>query len=215
VELIIFDCDGVLIDSELIACAAEANALTEIGYEITLEGVIERFAGMPDKAMYAKIEAELGHKLPDDFRDRVKQKVFEQYRTTLQPIRGVKDVLSSIKSKKCVASSSSPSKLALGLVETGLFEILYPYVFSTTLVERGKPHPDLFLYAANAMNVAAANCIVVEDSVAGVTAAKAAGMRSIGFIGGSHCRSGHAAKLVHAGAEMVIDDLSLLLREIS
>lgn len=214
-ELIIFDCDGVLIDSELIACASDANALMEIGYDITLEGVIERFAGIPAEAMYATIEAELGHKLPDDFGERVKQKIFEKYRTELKPIGGVKDVLSSIKSKKCVASSSAPSKLALGLVETGLFDLLYPHVFSTILVERGKPHPDLFLYAASAMSVAASNCIVVEDSIAGVIAAKAAGMRSIGFVGGSHCAPGHADKLVEAGAETAIDDLSLLYKVIS
>lgn len=213
-ELVIFDCDGVLIDSELIACSADADALSEVGFEITCEGVIERFAGVPSDAMYATVEAELGHALPEGFDALVKKRVLEKYRTELQAIEGAQEVLFSMKARKCVASSSSPAKLALGLVETGLFELLYPHVFSTALVSRGKPNPDLFLYSAKAMGVDPSDCVVVEDSVAGVNAARAAGMRSIGFVGGSHCLPGHSERLVKAGAETVIRDMRRLLQEI-
>ncbi|MEL6648671.1 MAG: HAD family phosphatase [Pseudomonadota bacterium] len=209
-ELVIFDCDGVLIDSEAIACAADAEALSDIGYPITTERVVERFAGVPADAMYETIEAEMGRALPAGFKDQVDQRILDKYRTELKPIEGIKAVLSEIQVKKCVASSSTPSKLALGLVETGVFDLVYPHVFSTVLVEHGKPHPDIFLYAARMMGVEVAKCVVVEDSVAGVTAAKAAGMHAIGFTGGSHCSSGHADKLIAAGADTVIDEMHLL-----
>ncbi len=212
-KLVIFDCDGVLIDSELIACSVEAETLTAIGYEITPTGVVERFTGLPSKTMYARIEAELGRALPDDFGAQVKQRIMAEYRTELAAIDGAAEVLTSLPVMKCVASSSSPDKLALGLIETGLYDLLYPHIYSTALVERGKPHPDLFLYAASALGVHASDCIVVEDSTAGVTAGREAGMKVIGFTGGSHCAPSHSEKLIQAGADKVISDLRLLLRE--
>ncbi|MEO0783422.1 MAG: HAD family phosphatase [Pseudomonadota bacterium] len=213
-DLVIFDCDGVLIDSEVIACAADAEALSDIGYPITIERVVERFAGVPADAMYETIEAEMGHALPADFKDQVDQRILDKYRTELKAIEGIKEVLSEIRVKKCVASSSTPSKLALGLVETGVFDLVYPHVFSTVLVDRGKPHPDIFLYSARTMGVDVSKCVVVEDSVAGVTAAKAAGMRAIGFTGGSHCTPGHAETLIAAGADSVIEHMHLLAKEL-
>lgn len=214
-KLIIFDCDGVLIDSELIACTAEADALANIGYDITKEEVVERFTGLPSEAMYATIERELGRALPGGFAAGVKRQIMKKYRTDLQAIDGAEQILSEIEVPKCVASSSNPAKLALGLVETGLYELLYPNIFSTALVEKGKPHPDLFLYAAATLGADVSDCIVVEDSIAGVTAARKAGMKAIGFVGGSHCLPDHSDKLLRAGAETVISDLRLLLREIS
>lgn len=213
-DLVIFDCDGVLIDSELIACSAEAKALSEIGYTTTKEEVVERFTGMPSEAMYEIIERELGHALPRDFADRVKRDIMERYRTELRAIDGAKEVLSSLEAPTCVASSSNPAKLALGLVETGLYELLYPHIFSTALVNKGKPNPDLFLFAAKKLNVDASKCIVVEDSIAGVTAGRRAGMKVIGFVGGAHCGPNHSEKLYQAGAETVIDDIRQLLKEV-
>ena len=213
-DLVIYDCEGVLIDSELIACSAEADALSKIGYHITSDRVVERFAGMPSDAMYEIIGSELGQALPGGFGTQVKQK--GSWKVSDRTARHRRGRTGSViaAGAKYVASSSSPAKLAVGLVETGLFELLYPNVFSTALVERGKPHPDLFLYAANAMSAEVSDCIVVEDSIAGVTAARNAGMRSIGFVGGSHCGPGHSDKLLEAGAETVIDDLRLLLDEV-
>lgn len=212
-KLIIFDCDGVLIDSEIIACAIEAEELSKVGFDISSQGVIDRFSGMPSDAMYPMIEAELGRALPAGFGDRVKQRIVAAYRTDLEPIDGAAEVLAALQTQICVASSSSPAKLALGLVETGLYELLYPNIFSTALVKRGKPHPDLFLNAAKVVGADVSDCVVVEDSVAGVTAGSRAGMRVIGFVGGSHCGPGHGERLVKAGADSVINDLRELLLE--
>lgn len=209
-DLVIFDCDGVLLDSEIIACRADAEAYTLLGYAITTEEVSRRFAGMPDEAVDAALTAELGKPLPENFRAEIKKSVIGKYRTDLQPISGAKSLLSSLKTAKCIASSASPSKLALGLIETEMFELVYPHIFSTRLVERGKPHPDIFLYAAGKMDTPPSRCIVVEDSVAGVTAAKSAGMTCVGFTGGSHCAEGHSQRLYDVGADIVVDKLDAI-----
>lgn len=211
IDLVIFDCDGVLLDSEIIACAVDAEALRNIGYDITTEQVAMRFAGIPDEAVDLMFEKELGRPLPDNFRADIKRKVLDKYRTELQPITGAKSLLSSLKTNKCIASSAAPAKLALGLVNADLFELVYPHIFSARLVARGKPHPDIFEYAASVMDVPATRCLVLEDSVAGVTAAKAAGMQCVGFTGGSHCQAGHADRLRDAGAFQVIARLEQLL----
>ncbi|MEM1297784.1 MAG: HAD-IA family hydrolase [Pseudomonadota bacterium] len=207
VDLVIFDCDGVLIDSEVIACGADAELLTEIGYPITMEQVSARFAGVPYPAIYAEIEQETGRPMPSDFAGRVKARILEKYRTELLAIDGVADLLARLRIPRCVASSSEPAKLALGLIETGLYEALYPHIFSATLVPRGKPHPDIFLYAAEQMGVPPARCLVVEDSVAGATAARAAGMRCLGFAGGAHCAPGHDLRLREAGVLDVLQQM--------
>jgi len=212
--LTIFDCDGVLIDSELIACAADAEALSEIGYEITTDEMIARFSGMPDEAVYATVEAELGHSLPQGFGQTVKQKILSRYRTDLRAIEGAAEVLSALPGRKCVASSADPTKLALGLIETGLYDALCPHVYSTALVARGKPYPDIFEYAAKMMGAMASDCLVVEDSVAGITAARRAGMRAIGFVGGAHCPPGHADLLRAAGASDILTNLRALPQHI-
>jgi len=211
IDLVIFDCDGVLLDSEIIACAAEAEAMRNIGYDITTEEVAIRFAGIPDEAIDLIFEKELGRPLPENFRADIKRKVLDKYRTELQPIDGAKTLLSTLKTNKCIASSAAPAKLALGLVNADLFELVYPHIFSAHLVERGKPHPDIFDYAAKAMDVSTARCLVVEDSVAGVTAAVTAGMKCIGFTGGAHCQAGHADRLHDAGAFQVIERLEQIL----
>jgi HAD superfamily hydrolase (TIGR01509 family) len=211
IDLVIFDCDGVLLDSEIIACAADAEALRNIGYEITTEQVAMQFAGIPDEAIDVIFEEKLGRPLPKNFRADIKRKVLNKYRTELQPVEGAKSLLSTLKTNKCIASSAAPAKLALGLVNADLFELVYPHIFSTRLVARGKPHPDIFEYAARMMNVRVARCLVLEDSVAGITAANAAGMRCVGFTGGSHCQAGHAERLRDAGAFRVIDRLEQLL----
>lgn len=215
VELVVFDCDGVLIDSEIIACEVEAEELSKIGYKVSCADVAERFVGMPSNKVYEVVERELGHALPQGFESRLYKKILERYRTDLREIGGANEVISLLDTKKCVASSSEPAKLALGLIEAGLFELLYPFIYSTTLVARGKPHPDLFEYSAKSMGVSASECLVVEDSVAGVTAARAAGMRVVGFYGGSHCSPLHSEKLYAAGACAVISDLRAILQVVT
>ncbi len=204
-DLIIFDCDGVLIDSEVIASQIDAEELTRLGYPITADEMIRRYSGVSGADMYADIERRLGRALPADIDDRAEERMMENYRNGLDAIPYVRETLQVLPWRRCVASSSRPVKLSLGLIQAGLFEVFYPHIFSTVLVERGKPAPDLFLFAARQMNASPDRCVVVEDSVAGVRAAKAAGMRALGFVGGSHCMAEHAAALRQAGAEIVLD----------
>ena len=159
-DLAIFDCDGVLIDSELIICSAEAQALTTAGYEISTEDLIKRFCGVLAQSMYRIIEAERGHPLPASLPGDVQQIVFRRYRSELRPIKNAFDVLTALKIKACVASGSAPEKLALGLTETGLFDLLHPHIYSSELVARGKPYPDIFEYAARQLDVTHDRCIV-------------------------------------------------------
>ena len=211
-DLIIFDCDGVLIDSEIIACTADAEELTKIGYAITTSEVVRRFAGVSAKAMYAAIESDLGRPLPADLAIRTEARVLASFRSELRPLAGAVETISRLAWPYCVASSSKPSKLSLGLIQAGLFDLFYPHIFSVALVENGKPAPDIFLLAAERMRANVSRCVVVEDSVAGITAACRAGMRALGFAGGAHCPPGHEVDLRNAGAETVFDRLALLAR---
>lgn len=206
-DLVIFDCDGVLLDSEIIACTADAEAYTRLGVPITAQEVSARFSGMPDEAVDAALASQAKTPLPLNFRSEIAKSVLSAYKTDLRAIDGAWALLSTLKTAKCIASSSAPAKLAFGLIETEMFELVYPNIFSTKLVERGKPHPDIFLYAAQKMGASPDRCVVIEDSVAGVKAAKSAGMTCVGFTGGSHCEEGHADHLNAAGADTVVNTL--------
>ena len=206
-DLVIFDCDGVLVDSEVISCRAHAETLTRHGYPITKEQVLHRFLGVSDREARLTIEAELGRKLPDDFEAQMKQAALQRYASELGAIPHIGEAIAAIRLPKCVASSGTPEKIRHGLECAGLYEQLSPHIFSATQVKHGKPAPDLFLFAASEMRAAPARCLVIEDSVPGVTGAVAAGMTVLGFHGGSHCRPGHADKLDAAGAALVFDDM--------
>lgn len=201
--LLIFDCDGVLVDSEMLSCRIDAEFLTEIGVPYTAEDIATQFLGVSLKTMISRIEAERDCKLPDDFSEQLNRILFQRFETDLKPIEGVRDAILSLPYPRCVASSSIPERIALSLRVTGLSD-LFDDIFSSTQVPRGKPAPDLFFHAAAQMNVSPAECVVIEDSTAGVQAAIAAGMRVIGFVGGSHCGPGHAEKLRQAGAHTII-----------
>lgn len=208
--LVIFDCDGVLIDSELIACRVDAECLTEIGFPTTAEFIQQNFVGMSSRAMFERIERDHGRKLPPGFAASLQQRLHDTFDGELAAIAGVADMLPRLGIRSCVASSSQPERLRHTLGMTGLWRHFVPYVFSATMVANGKPAPDLFLYAAERMSAAPRDCVVVEDSHAGVTAGRAAGMRVLGFTGGSHCGPGHAAMLRAAGADAVFDDMTRL-----
>ena len=201
--LLIFDCDGVLVDSEQLRCRVDAEMLTECGVPYSAEDVARDFTGVSLKDQIARIEAERGIRLPDDFADRLNRALFARFETDLRPIPGVLDAILSLPFPRCVASSSIPARIALSLRVTGLAD-LFDAVFSSTEVARGKPAPDLFLHAATRMDADPDDCIVIEDSVAGVQAARAAGMRVIGFTGGAHCGPDHGAALQAAGATAII-----------
>ena len=211
-DLVIFDCDGVLVDSEVISCRAHADLLTLHGYPITADQVLERFLGVSDLDARMIVEAELGRKLPDDFTSQVKHSTLQSYADDLQPVPHVAEAIAAIGLPKCVASSGTPEKIRHGLTCAGLYEVLSPHIFSASQVRRGKPAPDLFLFAAGQMKVSPERCVVIEDSVAGITAARAAGMTVLGFHGGSHCRPGYAGRLRAAGAAAVFDDMRELSR---
>ena len=209
-DLVIFDCDGVLVDSEVISCRAHAATLTRHGYPITDEQVLHRFLGVSDREARLIIETEMGRKLPDDFDAQVKEATLKFYAGDLKAIAHVADAIAAIDLPKCVASSGTPEKIRHGLDCAGLYEQLAPHIFSAAQVTRGKPAPDLFLFAAEQMRAQPARCLVIEDSVPGVTGAVAAGMTVLGFHGGSHCQAGHADKLAKAGAALVFDDMRQL-----
>jgi HAD superfamily hydrolase (TIGR01509 family) len=207
IQLVIFDCDGVLIDSEIIAARVHARAFTREGWPVTEAGMIARFTGIADPDMYAIVERELGRSLTAGHDARVAGEIDQAYRTELRAIDGIHDALARVSMPVCVASSSAPEKLRLGLGLVGLYEHFSPDIFSATMVANGKPAPDLFLFAASCMSADPAHCVVVEDSVAGVQAAIAARMAVIGFTGGGHCGPDHAAVLQREGADLVIDDI--------
>jgi HAD superfamily hydrolase (TIGR01509 family) len=209
-DLVIFDCDGVLVDSEVISCRAHAETLTRHGYPITEEQVLQRFLGVSDREARLIVEAEIGRALPEDFETQVKNTTIEFYAGDLKAISHVGAAITAIAVAKCVASSGTFEKIRHGLTCAGLYDTFAPCIFSATQVARGKPAPDLFLFAAGQMRASAARCVVIEDSVPGVTAARAAGMNVLGFHGGSHCRPGHAATLRAAGAERTFDDMRQL-----
>ena len=215
-DLVIFDCDGVLIDSEVIACRTDAACLAEVGIAITAEEIMERYVGVSMASMLADIQARHGKVLPDDFAATLRRRIAAAFEVGLRPMDGVEAVLVALTSRVCVASSSVPERLLHSLSLVRLLHYFDPHVFSATQVSRGKPAPDLFLFAAERMGATAEECLVIEDSSAGVRAAVAAGMRVVGFVGGGHCRPGHAERLMEAGAAAVFDHMGqfggLLLR---
>ena len=209
-ELIIFDCDGVLIDSQLIQCEVDASELARFGLDISAEILLRRFNGVSTLDMLRMIELETGITFPNDFEARRDQLVDEAYHKNLKPIPGVERVLHSLAIPKCVASNAQLNRLTQALRISGLHDLFSPYIFGADMVAKPKPHPDLFLFAADQMNVSASRCIVIEDSVAGIQAAKAAGMTVFGFCGGTHCLTDHAIKLESAGAVRVYDRMARL-----
>ena len=210
IDLIIFDCDGVLVDSEVISCRAHAQTLTRHGYPITEEQVLERFLGRSMLHSMLEVEAEMGRRLPDDFRSQVYSEIFRLFAISLQATPHMAETLARIAEPVCVASSGPPEKISTSLNHVGLYGRFAPHIFSAIQVRHGKPAPDLFLFAAEQMGVAPARCLVIEDSLAGIEGARAAGMTVLGFHGGSHCGPGYGDRLLAAGAAGAFDDMRQL-----
>lgn len=212
-QLIIFDCDGVLIDSERVATEVDARELTAAGVPMTPEILSARFAGVPYRDMYRILEAETGVRLLTDYAERTRHLVMAALAAEGPglAIPGIHEALDLLAGRTlCVASSSSHEWLRATLSQVGLWARFAPHIFSASEVARGKPAPDLFLHAAARMNVRADDCIVIEDSVAGVQAARAAGMDVLGFYGAGHCVAGYRDRLLAAGAISVFDRMSEL-----
>ena len=209
-DLVIFDCDGVLVDSEVISCRAHAETLTRHGYPITPDQVFDRFLGRSMRKATLEIEAELGRPLPEDFQTQVYAEIFRLFAASLEATPHIDEALAAIMMPVCVASSGPPEKISTSLNHVGLYDRFAPHIFSAVQVTNGKPAPDLFLFAAEQMKTAPARCLVIEDSVAGVTGAQAAGMVVFGYHGGSHCRPDTAETLRAAGAAVTFDDMRQL-----
>lgn len=210
-DLLLFDLDGVLVDSELISARRVADALRQAGYATTEAAVLERFMGVSNPAMCAIVEAEMGHPLPGGFLDTLRRRLLDVSEAELRPIEGAAEVVAGLTLPCCVASSSHPDRVRRYLEITHLADRLAPHIFSATMVAQGKPAPDLFLYAAETMGARPDRCVVVEDSMVGVRAGKAAGMTVFGFTGGAHVDGAvHGPKLLAAGADLVFDAMAAL-----
>ncbi len=208
--LTIFDCDGVLVDSELIALDVLSIMMGEYGHPMDVAACQDAFMGRHNADIVRGIEARIGRALPSDEGLRMRARMIDRFGGELRAVAGVADALARLTGPRCVASSSDRERIALTLRLTGLDGFFRGHIFSGTEVAHGKPAPDLFLHAARTMGVAPRDCVVVEDAVAGVRAAVAAGMPVVGFTGGSHTDSGHAGRLRAAGARMVIADMAEL-----
>jgi HAD superfamily hydrolase (TIGR01509 family) len=183
-QVVIFDCDGVLVDSEPIAVRVDLLVLERVGLKLSEAEVIDRFLGRSPSVMREAIEVHLGHPLSLELKDEFEQLYVDAFTQELRAVDGVEAVLSEIRQATCVASSSEPQSLERKLQITGLYEHFVGRIFSATEVRNGKPAPDLFLYAARRMNVQPDRCVVVEDSQYGVQAARAAGMRVFAYASG-------------------------------
>jgi HAD superfamily hydrolase (TIGR01509 family) len=204
VELVIFDCDGVLVDSERLAVKVEAALITELGWPLTEADVLQRFVGRSDSYMRQAIEAALGRAVPE-WQTTYETRLHRAFRSDLTAVDGIVRALHDITTLSCVASSGTHEKMKITLGLTGLLGQFQGRIFSATEVANGKPAPDLFLHAAARMGVHASHCLVVEDSKSGVEAARAAGMRSLGYAGGLT-----PAEWLEGPGTVVFDDMTLL-----
>ncbi len=208
--MIIFDCDGVLVDSEIISNQVDSDLFATIGYTISPDQMIRRFIGMTKRSIWQVVAQEHGIEFPEALFAQANAEIVARYETQLRAIPGVANAIRAVGDARAVASSSELPKLRLALQVTGLLPLFDPAVFSASQVARGKPAPDVFLFAAAQCGAAPQDCIVVEDSPAGVQAGLAAGMRVIGFTGGAHSYLGHDARLLSEGAAVVVTDMDHL-----
>jgi HAD superfamily hydrolase (TIGR01509 family) len=208
--VVIFDCNGVLVDSERLATAVVSQEFMRVGFPLPPEVIARYFTGRRPADMFAEIESAAGRKLPADFPARVANATLERFRRELRATAHVAHALSWLRGPKCVASSSSFERIRLSLETTDLIRFFEPYLFSASEVPNGKPAPDLFLFAAAKLRVRPADCIVVEDSPVGVAAAVAAGMTAVGFVGGSHASDHLASHLREEGARVIVADMRAL-----
>jgi HAD superfamily hydrolase (TIGR01509 family) len=212
-RLVIFDCDGVLVDSEPISLGVLVDALAAAGVSMTTEEASERFLGRSLKTMSTILHEEHGLATDEVFLEGMRTRLYARFREELRPIVGIREAVEGLGTAHCVASSSQPERIRLSLAVTGLIDLFEPNIFSASMVERGKPAPDLFLHASAKMGYYPSDCIVIEDSPAGIEAAKSAGMRVFAFAGGSHARNDrHRRTLASLGPDVLFDDMGELIQ---
>lgn len=220
-KCVIFDCDGVLVDSEIIATQSFIKHLHDFGYQISIEDSIKRFTGKSDQMVYDEVSAETGMVFTSDQIDQIQKKIHCAIHSDVSAISGIPEILASLEKnhiKICVASSGTHDKIAKSLTVTDLLKhFMNQNIFSVQDVQRAKPAPDLFLYAAKKMGFDPKDCVVIEDSLPGIEAALAANMSVIGFLGGGHARydwyqlktSAYNIPIAHDS-----DELSQMLRDL-
>lgn len=209
-NLIIFDFDGVIADSEVVACEVAAAYATELGYPLSAEEGLSLFMGKRAAEVRSMVENHSGKPQPD-FENQLLERTIGAFSRELNPVKGVVAFLDRHSDvPRCIASSSSHARLDASLRRLGLTDRFAGAVFSADDVGRGKPFPDLFLFASERMRVDPRSAIVIEDSPAGVMAGKAAGMTTYGILAGSHARHGLREQLHAAGADVIVDDFQTL-----
>jgi HAD superfamily hydrolase (TIGR01509 family) len=200
-RLIIFDFDGVIADSEVLANTVLAEVVSELGVPTTLDDALRLYMGKRFHEVIASIEAKIGRSLPEGFPDDLQQRTLSRLRSDLHIVEGAREFVEAFPdTPRCIASSSSSDRLVLCLDVRNLAHVFGLNVYSASEVARGKPYPDIFLHAAKTMAVDPTKCIVIEDSVSCVQAGVAAGMTVVGLLAASHIRAGHAERLHVAGA---------------
>jgi HAD superfamily hydrolase (TIGR01509 family) len=215
-HLVIFDCDGVLVDSELIFARVLAECLIAVNFPTTIDEAITLGFGKNRATLSAEVATRFGRALPDTFFETFAARSAAAFEDELLPVPGVEELLAALPVPRCVASNGRLDRVRQRLAITGLLPFFDPHVFSASQVAFGKPAPDLFLFAAQQFGARPGDCTVVEDSVPGVEAAVAAQIPVVGFCGGSHCPDDHADRLIAAGCSRVfakMPDLAAFLGE--
>jgi HAD superfamily hydrolase (TIGR01509 family) len=210
-KLVIFDCDGVLVDSEPISFAVLREMLADAGLTFSESWAYENFLGKSMASITAMIATEHSLMLDDDALGAMRKRLYARFEAELEPVHGVGDMLAGLPLAHCVASSSQLERIRLCLGKTGLIDYFEPNIFSASMVANGKPAPDLFLHAARSMGFSPRNCIVIEDSPAGIRAAKAAGMTVFAFTGASHAVASNLLPIVESlKPAAIFDDMAQL-----
>lgn len=213
IQCVIFDCDGVLVDSEIIANQTALQMLRPYGFVMTPEEYGRQYAGKVEEDILRIIQEEHGINLPSDFITRLRQAIDHDLDHELRPIPGMKEVITALPVPRAVVSNSRLVRVVASLKVAGLSASFGDNVFAVDLVQNPKPAPDLYLYAAQHLGVPPAACLVVEDSASGVTAAHRAGMPVIGFLAASHIPPGHAVTLKQAGARSTASSAAELMEQ--
>jgi HAD superfamily hydrolase (TIGR01509 family) len=208
-KLVIFDCDGVLVDSETLMVKLYREISDSVGWNLDDDEIVEMFIGRSHEHFVREFESFTGEPVSSEWETAFRDREYRMFREHLQPVDGIVSALEKITAPTCVASSGSHEKMRFTLGLTGLYSRFEGRIFSGDDVANGKPAPDLFLFAADRMNAEYSDCFVVEDSAAGVRAAKAARMRALGYAGGVT----PSRRLLDAGAIVfdTMDELPLLL----
>ena len=210
-ELVIFDCDGVLVDSEPLSMRVLLETIAEAGAIIETEQGYEHFLGKSLASVTEILRRDYRIAVSDDALEKMRKRLYALFKNELRPIPGIGGALTAIQLPRCVASSSQAERVSLSLSVTGLAPFFGNHIFSASMVENGKPAPDLFLHAAREMHIEPSRCIVIEDSPAGVEAAKRAGMRVFAFLGGSHAQSpAHRRSLEDLEPSLIFNDMAAL-----